>query len=1037
MAGTLRRYGPAGSIVLGLLLLAGSALATPVSDTFELDRNTTDDAAPTDDWDNVYKSATGGGTANPSSALRNVFLPDSAEPDPTTFTGGSKDGQPMSDWVCTTAINVNDKADVVNGYAALYSAAGVVRLAVGADRDTNNGTANFGFWLFQDKIVCDPSAGTFSGAKTVGDLYFFVSFAQGGHVNEYNAYTWMPDPNSPGNFCLGDGSLCTDSQGANPLATGHDCVVDPGFNDDLCATVNLDGGTPGAGTISAPWRANIEEKEFVEAGLNLSAIVPDLAQRCYRTYLVNTRESDAFGAALADFVSGELNTCGQIVIRKRTVGGNASFDFQVSQGSLQPASFSLVGGGAQTFLPVSPGSYTIREALPQLPAGWQFGGAQCTVIGPGTSATTHSDGSVDITIALGGTVDCTFTNTATADLTISKSATPSTVAAGGTLTYTITVNNLSATDAQSVQVTDVLPAGTAFVSCTPSQGSCANNAGTVVANLGSIPANGQATISLVVAAPSVASGFCPGTITNTATVTGANESNAANDQATSQTSCVQPASITVDKVTGTPGDPTKFAFTVAGPGGFVDSFGLADADAPHATSPIGPGSYSISEQAVAGWVTGAFCTGGPFGAGGAYGPGTAINVQAGQQIFCTFSNVKLRAAGRTFCAKAAVQDILNPTGTPFKNNTGPDHVVFAHLGESIQAALDAVNDANGDGYVIIGVVAANPAGGTSPYGGNVKQHFEIKRAYPRPFALLGCSVTVHDDDTANGRPTARITAAASNPATSPANPTFTQHPSIFVMDLHGADSELAGWVVDGNGRELRNVSASGNVTGVVLNGNQIQMTNGWIERNASVGVSIIGSGNTVDSTRVTGSGGRGISITGSNNLVYKAAVGDKGVGNGSDGVFVAGNANTVREVTAYANVGNGILATATNHQLLKNTLGDIGKGNGIDGVKVTGSGVLVQENRARANAGDGFDISGGTAAAPNRVGSNQSNTGASASNTENGGAEYRLLNVINNAGGNNKADNIVVPKTTAPPKCSTFPATNATVNFAAAENVCE
>ena len=45
------------------------------------------------------------------------------------------------------------------------------------------------------------------------------------------------------------------------------------------------------------------------------------------------------------------------------------------------------------------------------------------------------------------------------------------------------------------------------------------------------------------------------------------------------------------------------------------------------------------------------------------------------------------------------------------------------------------------------------------------------------------------------------------------------------------------------------------------------------------------------------------------------------------------------------------------------------------------------------------------------------------------GAEYRLVNYVTNFGGNNRADNIIVPKTTAPAKCATFPATNITANF--------
>jgi hypothetical protein len=48
---------------------------------------------------------------------------------------------------------------------------------------------------------------------------------------------------------------------------------------------------------------------------------------------------------------------------------------------------------------------------------------------------------------------------------------------------------------------------------------------------------------------------------------------------------------------------------------------------------------------------------------------------------------------------------------------------------------------------------------------------------------------------------------------------------------------------------------------------------------------------------------------------------------------------------------------------------------------------------------------------------------------ENGAADYWLVNGPTNFPGNDRADLIVVPKTTASTKCTTFPAMNATLNF--------
>lgn len=98
-----------------------------------------------------------------------------------------------------------------------------------------------------------------------------------------------------------------------------------------------------------------------------------------------------------------------------------------------------------------------------------------------------------------------------ADLSIAKTGTPG-VRPGGLIQYTITVSNAGPQSASDVVVTDVLPAGTTFVSATASQGSCAGTS-IVTCNLGALAAGGSATIQLDVTAPP-----SEGTVTNSATV---------------------------------------------------------------------------------------------------------------------------------------------------------------------------------------------------------------------------------------------------------------------------------------------------------------------------------------------------------------------------------------------------------------------------------------------------------------------------------------------------------------------------------------
>ena len=97
-----------------------------------------------------------------------------------------------------------------------------------------------------------------------------------------------------------------------------------------------------------------------------------------------------------------------------------------------------------------------------------------------------------------------------ADVSVAKAVVGGPVTAGSNVTFTITVTNNGPDVATAVTVNDPVPAGTTFVSATPSQGSCTS---AVVCSLGDIAAAGTATITLVVQSSAVA-----GTITNTATV---------------------------------------------------------------------------------------------------------------------------------------------------------------------------------------------------------------------------------------------------------------------------------------------------------------------------------------------------------------------------------------------------------------------------------------------------------------------------------------------------------------------------------------
>ena len=352
---------------------------------------------------------------------------------------------------------------------------------------------------------------------------------------------------------------------------------------------------------------------------------------------------------------------------------------------------------------------------------------------------------------------------------------------------------------------------------------------------------------------------------------------------------------------------------------------------------------------------------------------------------------------------------------------------------SIQDAVDNATDTNGDGYIIVLLIAH--ADGS--LGGTIPQNVVVSKDYgAKPFGLFGCSVTLTGGG--SGAALSITKDARSGPAAPNEYLVNGRKTTIFTMDVHGGNSKI-GVQADGQYRYIRNTYGTNNATGILVTGNNNTVHNGKGEANSGNGVCVIGDNNLVTDTDSFSNKGDGFNIKGSGNQLLKLNPGDKGKGNTGDGVEVNGNTNTLSEIKAYANGGWGILVNGNSNSLSKNVAGDKGKGNG-KGIKVAGVGNRLTENKASANTGNGFEISGGTnnnANNANWLKSNVSNSGNSGVvDTENGGAEYSLLGYVKNDGGGNKADNIVVPKTTAPTKCTAFPATNAVVNFAAV-STCE
>jgi|KBSSwiStaDraftv2_1062776.scaffolds.fasta_scaffold20231_3 parallel beta-helix repeat protein len=339
--------------------------------------------------------------------------------------------------------------------------------------------------------------------------------------------------------------------------------------------------------------------------------------------------------------------------------------------------------------------------------------------------------------------------------------------------------------------------------------------------------------------------------------------------------------------------------------------------------------------------------------------------------------------GTAWCAKASP---LQTLAVRFPGHRGPDVLVRTDLGQSLQDAVAGALDVNADGYIIVGVVAG-PGGEAD---GRLTQRLVIVRDFGLPFALVGCGLTLHDPAPAEAQPTAWIRAGA-------------RSPNLLVIDVGATGSGLVGWLVEGDGRYLRTVDATGNTHGLAVIGNGNTIDNGRAEENAGLGVYVDGHDNTVIGNDVVGNGDTGIFLKGTGNRLAGNRVGERGRGNGGTGIHAEGARHLIEENTVLRNGGHGIEVTGGDasgpNVVRKNQVGDRDRGNGGHGIVVAGTGnggggpVEIDENDVAGNVGDGVRVTG----SGHQL---RDNASGGAGDLDNGGCEFAVSAGNLDAGGN-------------------------------------
>ncbi len=217
-----------------------------------------------------------------------------------------------------------------------------------------------------------------------------------------------------------------------------------------------------------------------------------------------------------------------------------------------------------TFTLTSPavgGTGTITGTIATLPAGASASFTVVVLVSASSPAGSTITNTANVTAAtfdpnLANNSATVTTPTAAApgaDVSVTKTAAAGPVLAGNTIAYTITVANAGPIDAQTVALSDVVPANTTFVSDAQISGPAftltspaIGGTGTIAGTIATLDSGASATFTVVVlVSPSTANGA---TIVNTANVTSATfDPNLANNTATVTTNVQTRADLSVTK----------------------------------------------------------------------------------------------------------------------------------------------------------------------------------------------------------------------------------------------------------------------------------------------------------------------------------------------------------------------------------------------------------------------------------------------------------------------------------------------------------
>lgn len=325
------------------------------------------------------------------------------------WTQGSADVDPISNWTTTTG-EPNNKNDLRNTGAVTIN--NIIYFA--ADRHSNGGDANLGYWLLQDPIT--KSGTGFTGAHQDGDVLIRTHFVNGGGATDRGIFIWM------------NGGLM-------------EVDLDPSALNFKTNISEVSVPQPWEYSPSSGTSQMYPPNSFVEGFLNLGMLADALEEYelgidldpCFSYFVITTGNSQSENSSLEDLVHGrygnkpfQQDLTGSVVCEDTRGGGTVtlansemSVGYQVQQ--LENGGYMDVGdpkrgtGTELVFDNLAPGSYYVKAYILGSECFTRFGAVDVQInsvdpgeIGPDLSICEGEDPPVFRSVEAEGTGDISY-----------------------------------------------------------------------------------------------------------------------------------------------------------------------------------------------------------------------------------------------------------------------------------------------------------------------------------------------------------------------------------------------------------------------------------------------------------------------------------------------------------------------------------------------------------------------------------------------------------------------------------------------------